>query len=92
MQLHNDYKDSGLVVVGIAVDPVDAEARARSFVTDYSVPYRILVDDGKVSVAYGVVSRVPVNVAIDKEGWIAYHITGPLYEDDINKIIGLVRE
>ena len=64
-----EYRDEGVVFVGIAVS--DSEEDARSFAEETGVTYPIGLDgEGVTSVAYEVTS-LPTTVFIDREGRIA---------------------
>ncbi len=66
--VYEKYKDKGLVVLAISIDKgPDAEDAVRSFVKEFDLPYPALMDDGKASSRYGVVS-IPTSVVIDKQG------------------------
>ena len=49
-ELHNEFKDEGLMVVGIVLDSVEPK-RVRTFKKEYAILYQLLLDDGRVSVA-----------------------------------------
>ena len=68
-----EYRDEGVVFVGIAVS--DSEEDARSFAEETGVTYPIGLDgEGVTSVAYEVTS-LPTTVFIDREGRIARRLT-----------------
>jgi cytochrome c biogenesis protein CcmG/thiol:disulfide interchange protein DsbE len=70
-----DYKDKGLVFIGI--DVLDEENNARNFLNSLGISYLNLKDSsGEVSNAYGVVA-LPVTLFIDKEGRIIRKNYGP---------------
>jgi peroxiredoxin len=65
--LQAGYKDQGLVIAGVAANSTEALA---SFRQAFGINYPILRDpDAMVSMGYNV-SAVPMNVFIDREGWI----------------------
>ena len=68
-----EYRDEGVVFVGVAVS--DSEEDARSFAEETGVTYPIGLDgEGVTSVAYEVTS-LPTTVFIDREGRIARRLT-----------------
>ena len=68
-----EYRDQGVVFVGVAVS--DSEEDARSFAEETGVTYPIGLDgEGVTSVAYEVTS-LPTTVFIDREGRIARRLT-----------------
>lgn len=80
---HNEYKDKGLVVVGIALDP----SKLAAFGEEFGIPYRLLSDNGVVSVAYGVINSVPVTVTIDRDGWIVGEYERYISDEELISII-----
>jgi len=66
VELHEEYKDSGLVIIGITMEAEGAEEVA-DFKEEYEIPYQLLVDDGVVGGFGYKVTRVPTNYLIDKD-------------------------
>ena len=62
----------------IAVD-VDRESpvKLKNFAERYNLKFNILIDDGKVSRAYGPIRYIPATFIIDKNFNIARKYTGP---------------
>jgi len=72
-RLHKDFKDKGLVVLGVNNEEVEV---AREFVKKKGYTFTTLVDEGKeVSMKYGV-SGIPQVFIIDREGKIKWHALG----------------
>ena len=93
-KLHREVMDSGLVVVGIALDDV---AQARSFADELGIDYPILVgstDVMEVARLYGNHSGVlPYSVLLDRMGKIRWTYLGELKEPELRKeISGLIAE
>jgi TonB family protein len=73
-KLHKDFKDKGLVVLGINYDE-EIEV-ASAFVKNKGYTFTILPDEGKeVSMKYGVYS-IPQVFIIDRDGKIKWHARG----------------
>ncbi len=86
-QIWQDYKDKGVVVIGVAVwaegDPVK---EAEGFVQKHKLTYTVLVDaQNVVPDRYGL-RGVPTNVVIGKDGKIHYLRTGFL-EAELRKAV-----
>jgi peroxiredoxin len=79
-------REPDLTVVGIALDYEDPD-KIREFAKALQVPYPILLNDGRVSVAYRVITKHPVTVIIDREGWIAYDFEGALTKGDLSAMV-----
>jgi peroxiredoxin len=69
--LYEDYGGEGLTIAGIAVDSADPQ-RVIDYRRAFDIPFRILLDNGVVSIAYGAINSVPVNVIVNRDGWIVY--------------------
>lgn len=70
------FKDRGLLVVGVAIQ--DKEANAREFLQRFGFTFPNAPDPGsKVSIDYGVYG-VPETFFIDRQGRIAYKHVGAL--------------
>ncbi len=79
----NDYKDKGVVFIGI--DVMDDKSLAQKFVEVFDITYTIVHDpSGEVSNAYGVVA-LPATFFIDKEGKITKKNYGPFLGVDGEK-------
>jgi len=69
VSLYEQYKDQGLVVVGVGLDQGGASVIAP-FVEDNQVTYPILVGDQSISQSYKV-SGIPMTLMIDRDGLVA---------------------
>lgn len=68
IKLHGEFKDKGLIVIGVSNDT--SLPGLKAFVARKGLPYPILHDaDGKASKAYGAKS-IPRTVLIDKTGTV----------------------
>lgn len=88
IQLQNAYADKGFAMIGVAV--VTAQ-EAKDFVDKMSVNYPVLVDDEKVSGAYGPIRSIPTTFLIDKNGKIVKMYIGfrpkSTFESDIKELL-----
>lgn len=70
------FRDKNFQLIGISVDKGgEALSNVRAFVKENAVAYPVMVDSGKVNVAYGV-NGIPAMFIIDKEGRIVKRHTG----------------
>jgi thiol-disulfide isomerase/thioredoxin len=87
--LYREHVGSGLQLVGIALDDVQA---AREFAAELGIDYPILVGSTDVMAVvrlYGNVSGVlPYSVLIDREGMIRWTRLGALEEADLRRRVG----
>jgi cytochrome c biogenesis protein CcmG/thiol:disulfide interchange protein DsbE len=76
IKVQEEYKDRGLVVLGISVDEGENVARTLSeFSKDHKINYTVLLSNGNVEDAYKVTS-IPRSFIIDKEGKIVNSYMG----------------
>jgi peroxiredoxin len=75
--LYHDLKASGLVVIGISVDP--AEKTVREFVERKHIEYPVLMDTSQEIYfdEYGLFG-LPVNILIDRSGMIKEKLIGQI--------------
>ena len=68
--LQNQYKDQGLVVVGISLDQGGAST-VKPFATRMKINYPLVIGDEKTAAAYGGIQAIPTTFYIDREGNVA---------------------
>ena len=73
--LYEEYKDEGLVVVGIALDRGGAAA-VKPFIESNGVSYPILIGDQNVQASYGGIRGIPTTFIIDRHGRIMEKLVG----------------
>jgi peroxiredoxin len=79
-----DYKDKGVVFIGI--DVMDEKSVAQKFIEAFDITYIILHDpSGEVSNAYRVVA-LPATFFVDRDGKITKKNYGPFLGEDGEKI------
>jgi cytochrome c biogenesis protein CcmG/thiol:disulfide interchange protein DsbE len=78
-------KQNAIVIVGLNYkdDPTDAKNWLNNLGNPYDVS--IMDQDGRIGIDYGVYG-VPETFVIDKKGLIRYKHTGPVSDDDVQKI------
>ena len=85
---YEDYKDTGLLILGVNLTAQDSEATARAFVAEHGLTFPILLDrDGKAARAYQVMG-LPSTYFVDRDGIIqSVVVGGPLSEASIRSRI-----
>ena len=73
VRMYNEYKDQGLVVLGISLDQ-EKDALPK-FIKDNNITYPILYGDQQVVKAYEV-QGIPTLVIFDRKGKIAFREVG----------------
>jgi cytochrome c biogenesis protein CcmG/thiol:disulfide interchange protein DsbE len=87
--VYREYKQRGVVFVGIAVN--DTEDKAKQFVVEFDVSFPVGIDKtGEISDAFGLYG-LPTTLFIDKEGIISYRhpggVTEKLLKHELDKIL-----
>jgi len=84
--LHEEYADSGFVVLGISIDDGDPE-NVKKYVTSKKITYPIALDDGKAPAWQRFrVKALPAAYLVDAEGRIVAQWTGAAAEPkDVEK-------
>jgi peroxiredoxin len=73
-KLHDEFKNSGLVILGIDVQ--EKKKIVKRYVKKEKVPFPILLDtDGSVARNYGIRSH-PIHFLIDRQGKIIGKVRG----------------
>lgn len=92
IDLYEKYYQSGLEVVGIALDRGGAKD-VRPFAEKEGIIYRVLIGDTLVTKAYGGISAIPTTFVIDKKGVVYSKYVGVpkdmnVFENDVKKLLG----
>lgn len=91
-ELHEKYRDRGLVVVGIALDSGTPD-EVRAFVEQLKVTYPIVVPPNEAEVMRRArIKAFPTTYIVDKKGIIRYSEEGfaPEVMEDIRRVLGQV--
>jgi peroxiredoxin len=82
VKLSNEYKERGLVVLGVATtyNEHDDQAHVKEFIKSQNVPYPIIWDDGTLAnpLVQAVQGRgvIPQSFVVSRDGRIVKHFTG----------------
>lgn len=79
------YHTEGVVVVGVAVAS-NSRAELEAYISTFDVPYRVLIDDGRVSNAYQV-RTVPKTYFLEKSGKIDRWFNGAISEEQMESVV-----
>ncbi len=91
VRIYNDYKDQGLLVLGVSLD--QDKSALEKFIQESAIPYPILLGNNEVANAYDV-QGIPTLVVFDKKGKIALREVGFSEENMANleaKIVELLK-
>lgn len=75
VELQDEYRDQGVLFVGLSVDEEGFEA-VQPFAEEYEMNYPQVVGRGVAFQKYGQTTTVPRTYLIDREGRIRYQHTG----------------
>ena len=73
-QLHREWEERGVTVLGISLDHGDTEIITH-YTERLAIPYPILLGSDAVATSYRVIA-LPATYVIDVDGMITNHITG----------------
>jgi len=81
IQFYNEYKDDGLVILGVGLD---GEEKLKAFSKAMGITYPILIGDRATAKKYGI-QPIPTTFILNRKGEIKDKIIGyaPGYEDKI---------
>ena len=87
VELAEQYRDDGLVVLGLSVD--DTADKIQAFAAEYNVTYPMLVGLGREDFqeAYGPIWGIPMTFFIDREGMLCRTHAGIATRDEFEKDI-----
>ena len=92
IDLHNEYKDQGLEVVGVSLDQKGPSV-VIPFVEKYKITYPVVMGTQKVVQDFGGVRGIPTAFIISQDGKIYRKLVGlrpkEAYEKDIKALLGI---
>jgi cytochrome c biogenesis protein CcmG/thiol:disulfide interchange protein DsbE len=90
IELYDQYKDNGLVIIGAAGARYGKDA-VKKFATEYNMNYVNLIANEDAIRGYGGVTSIPTTFVIDKNGNIYKKYIGykskDVFESDINSLL-----
>lgn len=77
IEIARENESKGIVVFGVSVDGDDRKVSlVNNFVEKASINYINIIDDLKISAAYGGISSIPTTFVIDRQGNVIQKIVG----------------
>jgi cytochrome c biogenesis protein CcmG/thiol:disulfide interchange protein DsbE len=86
MDFHTQYKEKGVVVVGVSLDQ-DGWEVVKPYVERTKINYPVVVDDGSLAEAYEIPNAIPATYVVDKKGNIAKSHIGFMTKSQLEGII-----
>ena len=85
VELYAQYKDKGLVIVGISVD--DSPEELQAFMKEYKMNYPVLQMTPEVETAWGPFYGYPTSLIVARDGSICTKHLGPATKEQFEKEI-----
>jgi len=85
VEAYNQYKDKGMVIIGLSVDQMSAED-LLSFVAGHKMSYPIAFATQDVIEDYKPGNYIPSTIFIDKQGQIRHKKVGAISKEELLKV------
>lgn len=85
VELYDQYKDKGLVIVGVSID--DSVEQLRPFMKEWRMQYPVLQMNEDIETAYGPFYGVPMTFLIARDGTICRKHMGPATKEQFEREI-----
>lgn len=82
VDLYNEYKDEGLVILGVSIDE-QGKSVVKPFMEKYDVNYPMFIDDGSIMDKYGPTMGIPTTYIVNKKGNLQYFAVGALTQKEL---------
>ena len=90
IKLYNEYRNKGLVIIGLNVDTGDVD-KVRNFCEKMEISYPIVLSNNEIKEAYGGIKYIPTTFIINRDGKIAKKYMGytdfKVFETDILRLL-----
>ncbi|MEO6239286.1 MAG: TlpA disulfide reductase family protein [Vicinamibacterales bacterium] len=85
VELYDQYKDKGLVIVGVSVD--DSPEQLQSFMKEFKMNYPVLQMTPEIETAFGPFYGYPTSFVIARDGTICVKHLGPATKEQFEREI-----
>lgn len=85
VQTYAEYKDKGVVVLGISID--DTAETLRAYAPQKNMTYPVLLMQDDIDQAYGPIVGVPITFVIGRDGTISRKHFGPVTKEQVEQDI-----
>jgi thiol-disulfide isomerase/thioredoxin len=87
IELYAEYKDKGLVILGVSAD--DDPETLRSFASEWKLNYPVIVgrDETALLDAYGPIFGYPISVLVGRDGAVCGRHIGPATKQEFEREI-----
>ncbi len=88
IKIYNDYKDKGVVVIGVALDKPE---KVKKFAQEYGINYPLVIGNKEVTRRYGGIMGIPTTFILDREHNIRKKVVGwrpeSFFRQELDKIL-----
>lgn len=85
--IYEEYKDRGVVMLGVLFDNQVDDAGLLNFMSDYIMTYPVVRADRKVLEAYEYPRALPTTFVYDRAGKLVTMHAGPMSETDLRALL-----
>ena len=85
IELQDQYRDRGLVVLGVAVE--DTPEAVRAYASEAKINYRLAMTQDDIEDAYGPIYGLPISFLIGRDGSICMKHVGPVNKEQAEREI-----
>jgi thiol-disulfide isomerase/thioredoxin len=85
VKLYSEYKDKGLVIVGISID--DSPEQLQSFMQEFKMNYPVLQMTPEIESAWGPFYGYPTSFVVARDGSICTKHLGPATKETFEREI-----
>jgi cytochrome c-type biogenesis protein len=87
VKIYHQYKERGLVMLGICLDQDISLSDLASFVGEHEINYQVIFDNGMLESAFGGISAIPTTFVVSKDLKILNKYVGEMDEERMNKLL-----
>jgi thiol-disulfide isomerase/thioredoxin len=85
-KVYEQYKDRGLVILGVMTDDPDNQA-LLNFQSDNMMAYPVVRANSEILISYDYPKALPTTFIYDRHGKRAHYQVGPLHADQLSKLV-----
>ena len=87
VELYDQYKDKGFVILGMLTDDTPSPGELRAFVSGYKMNYPILYSQDDIADAFGPIYGIPTSFVIGRDGSICEKHMGPATKEEFERTL-----
>jgi peroxiredoxin len=87
VELYDQYKDKGFVILGMLTDDTPSADELRAFMNEYKMNYPILYSQDDIADAFGPIYGIPTSFFIGRDGSICEKHMGPATKEEFERTL-----